>query len=121
MHAFSFFRSSPTATHIAPHSLLFDDADDALVPLAPSNPSELDSQPESLDGEVRLRHPAHANPEVLQRAVDWVGDPRASWGVRRTLLTLSGINLGPSRRERELRLMFCALYQASYESMDAIR
>lgn len=97
--------------------LLLDDDDDTLVPIAaPVAPTPAQSpEPARLPAST-LIHPADASPEVLQRALAWVTSPTPTLGWRALVFYVTGLNLGPSRRERDLRLQFCALYRAAHSS-----
>lgn len=122
MQAFSFSRSPARA---APNPLLLNDADDALVPLRAPTPPESAATPVPVEcsqpaSELRLTHPACADARTLQKAIDWVCSPEPALGARCALLYLTGINLGPSRRERRLRSLFCELYQSSYDQKEDV-
>lgn len=93
--------------------LLLDDDDDAPVPFVsaavPDAPAVPASQPE-------LVHPEDAPADVLQQAIQWATTPAPTIGLRALVLYVTGLNLGLSRRERDLRLQFCALYRAAYST-----
>lgn len=99
--------------------LLLDDADDALVPL--SSPALTDA-PAAAVGRGRVvalsasldltSLPAPA----LAELVAWLCCPEPSFGWRRALFVVSGINLGPCASERRLRLLLCDLYRAFHPS-----
>ncbi len=106
--------------------LLLNDDDDAPVPFV--TPARFDAP--ALAGDTvlpnsvqvsRLVHPADASPELVQRALDWIACPVPTLGFRALLLAVSGLNLGISRRERDLRLLYCALYRAAYLQPDPER
>lgn len=103
--------------------LLLEDETDELVPLA-SSPTSSDQDTDALRAlavpPVGVLHPALADPEVVQRAVTWVCDPRPTWGVRRWVWFATGINLGVSRRERDLRLLYLALFAAGFETKEPV-
>lgn len=102
--------------------LLLEDESDALVPLAAATPREhapdAPAAPSLALGAAL--HPALVDPVVMQRAVAWICDPRPGWGVRRWVWFASGINLGVSRRERDLRLLFVALYATGYQTQEPL-
>lgn len=106
--------------------LLLDDDDDAPVPIVTparaAMPQPL-SEPAS-DAAVAdswLVHPGDAPSELIERALAWVTDPLPTIGLRALVLAVSGLNMGVSRRERELRLLYCALYRAAYDQPEPER
>lgn len=103
--------------------LLLEDESDELVPLAPKPaPTQptADAPSAAAPAAVGVLHPAMADSELVQRAVAWVCDPRPTWGVRRWVWFATGINLGVSRRERDLRLLFLALYATGFEMKEPV-
>ena len=97
--------------------LLLNDDDDAPVPLVASRPAPtLGAVGASTEAglHVTLAHPSSV--AELQAAVDWVCSCDPYIGIRRQFLKTTGINFGPSRRERELRRMFLVMYRTVYHN-----
>jgi hypothetical protein len=95
--------------------LLLDDDDDTLVPIAARIAAATAQPPEPAHVLASaFVHPAEAQPELVRRAIEWVTCPTPTLGWRAAVFYVTGLNLGPSRRERDLRLQFCALYRAAH-------
>lgn len=104
---------TPTTT-----GLLLDDEGDSLVPIAraaPEHPSAAPA-PATHAATTALAHPADADHQLLRSAIEWASSPQPTIGFRALVLYVTGVNLGISRRERELRLQFCALYRAAWSA-----
>lgn len=111
-------KNSPDAARADAVLLLDDATDDALVPLsaAPSAPARSDSGLSSpIAARLQVRVLTDVRPDALRDLIVWARDPEPAFGWRRVLLIVSGINLGPSRRERRLRRLFCELYRHSHD------
>lgn len=98
--------------------LLLNDEGDAPVPLVAPVPASVEAHAgASTDagGHSMRRIPNGLPARELQQVIDWVCSPEACIGIRRSILKASGINLGPSPRERELRRLACVLYRTIYD------
>jgi len=115
--------ASPERDNASGRGLLIDDSD-ALAPLAFDMPDDAGTLVDTTTDPAACLtpvHPAYASATHLQAALDWIGDPRPAWGWRRAVWFATGINLGPSRRERRLRRAFVLLYQISYDHKETTR
>jgi hypothetical protein len=99
--------------------LLLNDADDAPVPLprtAAQSPTPRSAAPVAAPPAATSAHTANVVAALLD-AAQFVSDPDPRIGIRRFVLLATGVHLGLSRRERDLRRVVCELYRATYHSL----
>ena len=104
----AFTRSQPPPPLDDHAELIVADSDDELVPFGAT--VELPATPLATD----LSTTTDTSSEALRLAGLWVGDAAPWFGWRRALWFVTGIDLGPSLRERRLRLLLCELLDAAH-------
>lgn len=104
----AFTRSQPSPPLDAHNELIVADSDDELVPFGataerPATPLPTTSPPTT-----------DTTREELHLLRQWARDTAPWFGWRRVLWFVTGIDLGPSLRERRLRLLLCELLDAAH-------
>lgn len=98
--------------------LLLDDADDALVPIGTTGSLPIAQADPARAGAASRSALSRDEFASVEPAIGWATSLYPAFGVRAAIFAVTGISFGISRRERDLRLAFCALYRAAHDQLE---